>query len=139
MSDGRKLAQLMIKAGQPKESQTVDMVIGKVTSINPLKVKVGKIELTKTFLIVGALCTETIIKIPVDSGNEHKHIIPAHTTSSGDDGHTHQIPAWETKTALPDIVLWRGLKVGDTVYMIKMAKGQKYYIMQREEGITNDS
>ena len=111
MSDGRKLAQLMIKAGQPKPSQQVDFVLGQVTSVKPLRVKVGKVELTETFLVVGALCKETTISVS----------------------------ALETTTPLPRLTLWRGLKVGDVVYMIKLSNGQKYFIMQREEGITNDS
>ena len=32
--------------------------------------------------------------------------------------------------------MWRGLNAGDTVMMIKLARGQKYYILQRKEGVT---
>lgn len=41
--------------------------------------------------------------------------------------------------ALPKIKLWRGLKVGDKVRMFRVGRGQRYYIFEREEGITNDS
>ena len=138
MSDGRKLAQLMIKASQPKPSQQVDFVIGQVTSVKPLKVKVGKVELTETFLVVGALCKETTIKFLTNGNDKHQITINEHSTSSASN-HTHTVLAFDTTTTLPDITLWRGLKVGDIVYMIKLSSGQKYFIMQREEGITNDS
>lgn len=32
--------------------------------------------------------------------------------------------------------MWRGLNEGDKVMMIKLARGQKYYIIQRKEGVT---
>lgn len=32
--------------------------------------------------------------------------------------------------------MWRGLNEGDKVMMIKLARGQKYYILQRKEGVT---
>ena len=32
--------------------------------------------------------------------------------------------------------MWRGLNAGDKVMMIKLARGQKYYILQRKEGVT---
>ena len=31
--------------------------------------------------------------------------------------------------------MWRGLNAGDKVMMIKLARGQKYYIIQRKEGV----
>lgn len=33
------------------------------------------------------------------------------------------------------ILLWRGLQEGDRVLMLKVGRGQKYYIIQREEGV----
>ena len=32
--------------------------------------------------------------------------------------------------------MWRGHNAGDKVMMIKLARGQKYYILQRKEGVT---
>ena len=137
MSQGKKLVECMLLAGQAKPSEMVDMVVGKVTSVEPLKVKLDKIELTETFLIVGALCKE--MSIPFDT-NGHSHQVSEIVTSSAD-SHTHKVAGHTTEsTFLPDkIVLWRGLQVGDTVYMLKLAKGQKYYIIQREEIVANDT
>lgn len=138
MARGKRLVDAMIKAGQQKENEVVDMVIGKVTSVKPLKVKLDKIELTESFLIVGALCTETVIKTSKQGSTPYVLTIPARNTETSNQ-HTHNVPAVDVKYTPPDLMLWRGLKVGDEVYMIKMARGQKYFIMQRKEGITDAS
>lgn len=122
MSDGHKLAQLMREAGRQPQNEVVDIVMGEVTSVNPLKVKVENRELTKSFLIVGALCQETTI-------NQSAFTIPNHT-------HNIENNITEPSKSTPTkVVLWRGLQVGDRVMMLKVGKGQKYYILQREEGV----
>jgi hypothetical protein len=40
-----------------------------------------------------------------------------------------------TISALPDIILWRGLRVGDKVRVLRVNKGQMFYVMEREEEI----
>ena len=101
MGDGHRLVQAMRKAAQPPQNEIVDIVVGEVTSVKPLKVKIENRELTESFLILGALCKETSIRT-------HDDI---------------------------DVVLWRGLRVGDRVFMLKVGRGQKYYIIQRQEGV----
>lgn len=98
MGDASRLVKAMQRASKTPENEKVDLITGTVTSVSPLKIKTDKLELTETFLILGALCRVAI--------------------------------------ASPDILLWRGLQVGDEVYMIKFSKGQKYYVLQRKEGIT---
>lgn len=122
MSDGHKLAQLMRRAGQTPQNEIVDIVLGEVTSVRPLKVKVDHRELSETFLIVGALCKETRL-------TDLAFTVPAHTHSVGD------TTSGETKSVPTDLLLWRGLQVGDRVLMLKVGRGQKYYILQREEGV----
>lgn len=55
----------------------------------------------------------------------------------GDSTHTHAIKI-ETKMALPKILLWRGLEIGDKVKILRLAKGQIHYVTERIEGVTND-
>ena len=106
MSDGHKLAQMMREAGRTPQNEVVDIVMGKVTSVKPYKVKVENRELTESFLIIGDMCKET------------------HTTASVKvDGETIDF----------DILLWRGLRVGDRVLMLKVGRGQRYYVLQRKE------
>lgn len=118
MSDGRRFVKQMHQMSQTASNEVVDIIIGEVTSVAPLKVKLDKIELTETFLIVGPYCKEA------------KITIPAHSHSYTDDGSGRT-----TGTALTEIILWRNLVVGDQVMMLKCGKGQKYYMLQRKDGI----
>lgn len=108
MGDGHRLAQMMREAGRTPQNEVVDIVEGEVTSVSPLKVKVDNRELTEAFLILGALCQETFI--PAD------YII-------------------NSNPGIEKIRLWRGLQSGDRVMMIKVGRGQKYYVLQRKEGV----
>lgn len=143
MSDGHRLTQLMRQAGQTPQNEIVDIVIGEVTSVKPLKVKVENRELTEAFLILGALCQETHIYTPYIKKFNHYHVIPTASTQPADPGpHTHTIDERNTDPLTPhgndfDIILWRGLRVGDKVLMLKVGRGQKYYIIQRQEGVTS--
>ena len=118
MSDGHRLTQLMRMAGETPQNEVVDIIVGEVTSVKPLKVKVENRELTESFLILGALCKETHIYNDNMKKIDHTH------------GSTNQ-----SRVVDFDILLWRGLEVGDRVFMLKVARGQKYYIIQREEGV----
>lgn len=141
MSDGHRLAQLMREAGKTPQNEVVDIVTGEVTSVEPLKVRVENRELTESFLIVGALCKETHIYTANIKKHDHYHVIPEFTTESAGSGpHSHTIKERDTDPIKPhgnnfDIMLWRGLNVGDRVLMLKVGRGQKYYIIQREEGV----
>ena len=123
MSDGHRLAQLMREAGKQPQNEIVDIVVGQVTSVKPLKVKIENRELTESFLTVGALCKEKRISSSAFTIPTHTHDIANSVTE----------PSKSTPTS---VLLWRGLKVGDKVLMLKVGRGQKYYILQREEGVS---
>lgn len=130
MSDGRRLVNAMMAAGRQNPSHFADIVVGDVISIDPLKIKVDKLELTEAFLVVGALCKYKAVS------TNHLHTIQAQSTDQGgEDDHTHNIPVTTTDAALPTVILWRGLQVGDTVYLLRFAQGQKYFVLQRLEGV----
>lgn len=122
MSDGHKMAEMMRRAGRTPQNEVVDLVEGEVISVNPLKVKVDQRELSETFLILGALCKETHIYTDNIIKHNHVHVVTSISTSLPKDDDF-------------DIMLWRGLRVGDIVMMLKVARGQKYYILQRKEGV----
>lgn len=146
MSDGHRLTQLMRQAGKQPQNEIVDIVTGEVTSIKPLKVKVENRELTESFLIVGALCQATFISGTAFTIPDHTHTIQANTTNTSDvpdvetgtGAHSHGVPSIvsdPSKSTPTKVMLWRGLKAGDRVLMLKVGRGQKYYILQREEGV----
>ena len=119
----------------------LEYVLGEVTSIDPLMIKVdNRLELDSDHFILSGFVQETWINIPYFEAPKHTHPIPIQTTDSGCDAHphTHTIPAWVTDPDFPKIMLWRGLWVGDVVRMFKVQQGQFYYVVEREEGITNE-
>ena len=124
MSDAHRLVQLMRQAGKQPQNEIVDIVIGEVTSVKPLRVKVDNRELTEAFLILGALCKETRISSDNIKNLNHYHTVSTMSTQSAD-----------SQAEGYDIMLWRGLEVGDRVFMLKVGRGQKYYLLQREEGV----
>lgn len=149
MSDGHRLVQAMRKAGRTPQNEVVDIVVGEVISTKPLKVKVENRELTEAFLVLGALCKETHIYTSNVKKLNHRHLLEITQNDAQvnpEDGtdstlQSSQIVGRETASTPPhdtdyDIMLWRGLAVRDRVLMLKVAQGQKYYILQREEGVT---
>lgn len=122
MGDGSRLVKAMRNAGKTPQNEVADMIEGTVTSVSPLKVKVENRELTEAFLIQGALVVET--HIYTKNIIKHNHL---HPTPHGASGQPYSDDF--------DIMLWRGLKVGDVVWMLKLGRGQKYLILQRKEGV----
>ena len=134
---GNKLVQTIQSMAKPPIGETTDLLFGEVTSVSPLKIKIdNRFEVDEQFLILSALVKETVIKIPEREENKHLHVIPQHTTSAAGEGpHTHTIPQMNTLSALPDILLWRGLIVGDKVRVLRVNQGQMFYVLEREEGV----
>lgn len=110
---GEKLVEIMKTAGRqgiPPTSRT-DLVWGTVIQMNPIVVQADndpKLRLTSTFLKLSPLCLEKWFTIP----DWH--------TNSGDPIPPHRV------------MVWRGLKVGDRVIMLRYNSGGSYYVMQRE-------
>lgn len=125
MSDGHRLLEIMREAGKTPQNEIVDLILGTVISTQPLKIKVENRELTESFLILGAMCKE--YRIFTDNETAHTHAIHDTYTGGGSSdptSHRH------------GILVWRGIRSGDKVMMIKLGRGQKYYVLQREEGLS---
>lgn len=132
-----------------ESKKPADICFGEVSSITPLTIKVdNRFEIDETFLLLSAFVKEKWLNIPEDDDSGHIHIIPAiddngipwqTDAAAGPASHVHTIPEWKTKISLLKIKLWRGLKVGDKVRMIRLKEGQLYYVIERVEGITNDA
>lgn len=150
MGDGSRLVRT-IQTITSRRATNGDFVMGTVIKINPLIIQVGTMNLTESFLMLSPFCVETKINLnhthemsgstkSADLGS-HLHSVTIsstnYATSEVDLGsHTHEV---ELKSAngLGVVTLWRGLKVGDNVLMLKGANGQKYYVLQRQEGLGN--
>lgn len=129
--EGQTILDVIGQYCKPKENEKVDLVFGEVLSVSPLKIKVSqKLILEESFLVVSFLCREFKTDI-----FKHKHQVPAGagTTSAGDPSHTHTVNEHETDEQLPVVIVWRGLEVGDTVRMLRVGNGNKFYVLEREE------
>lgn len=145
MSNGERLVKTIQKMAKPFESDSSDVIIGTVTSIEPLKIKVDKIELTESFLVLSAFVQETIITgvgehvhsidsdITGDSGG-HSHTYNSQSTST-QPPHSHSIPGRAANKTALTIKLWGGLQVNDVVYLLRCSGGQKYFVLQKIGGI----
>jgi hypothetical protein len=133
-----------------QESEPVLFQTGEVISIDPLQIKLqSNFILDETSLLLSATVKETWIDIPTTTGQEgedgvfmHRHQVIGSTEETNDGGqgaspHKHEINIY-TQFALPKIRLWRGLIVGDIVRLLKIQGGQFYFVIEREEKITNE-
>lgn len=142
--DGTKLVNVMQRIAEPTSEEEAGVIIGTVKTLSPLCIQIDeKLLLTEEFLILGAMVKRTVVAIPAVNettyreDDTHRHSVDALTTSTdGEHPHSHTVPAHYTSYELPEICLWRGLEVGDVVYLLRMNRGQKYFVLQREEGIT---
>lgn len=139
-----------------EQQEPVLFITGEVISVNPLQIKINeKFILDENSLLLSATVKETWIDIPITTGDEpsedggtdgvfmHRHHIVGETELANDGGqgaspHKHQINIY-TKYSLPKIRLWRGLAVGDVVRLLKIQGGQLYFVVEREEMISNET
>lgn len=98
-------------------NDSTDLIVGTVISASPLNIKIGDQEVSETFLILSPLCRRTYTHIYSHSHSEHHG---------------------RTSTELTTVQLWRGLQAGDKVYALKCNGGQRFYILQRLEGLTDN-
>ena len=138
-----------------EQQEPVLFITGEVIQVNPLQIKINeKFILEENSLLLSATVKETWVDIPTTNGTApdedagtdgvfmHRHHIVAETELANDGGqgasdHKHDINIY-TKYALPRIRLWRGLIVGDVVRLLKVQDGQFYFVLEREEKITNE-
>ena len=145
-----------------QENDDMIFLTGEVVQINPLKIKINEqFSLDEDSLLLSATVKETWVDIPTtptsngslkpeegegdgtDNVFMHRHHIIGETQEANDGGqgaqnHKHTIDLY-TQFALPKIRLWRGLIVGDVVRLLKVQGGQFYFVMEREETITNET
>ena len=150
MGDGSRLIKT-IQTITSRRATNGDFVMGTVVKVNPIVIQVGTMTLTEGFLMLSPLCIETKIDLT------HAHQMTGSTKSTALGSHMHSVTISNTSYATSEvnlgshshevelesaeglgiITLWRGLKVGDNVLMLRGANGQKYYVLQRQEGLGN--
>lgn len=144
-----RIAQRLIRAREPLHLE------GEVVGVKPLRIRVRNYELTEENVVLDVRCTEQWIKIPKDGANKHRHTIKGKTKLAKTDGvlnpgsggaswtepagHQHEIE-FDSEEALPEICLWRELRKGDRVRIIRLEGGAIHWVTGRiEDSIANDS
>lgn len=144
-----RVARRLIQANEPL------CLTGEVIAVKPLKIRVKNYELGEEHLVLDVRCTQQWIKVPKDGANKHIHKIKGKTKLAKTDGvltpgsggaswaepagHEHEIE-FDSQEALPEICLWRELRIGDKVRIIRLEGGAIHWVTGRiEDNIANDS
>lgn len=90
-----------------------DLIVGTVKTSKPLSVEYEGQVIPADCLVLSPFCIKTSVNL------SHRHSCPDGTTS----------------VELQLVELWRGLKPGDKVWMSSFNDSQKFYILQRKEGV----
>lgn len=140
---GERFINIMQRAakGVNPETDKADIVMGVVTSTAPLLIKVeNRFEVGEDFLLLSPFCFAFTAKLAINLS--HTHSVEQPTVEKNDpllypdvSEHDHQITEIVVSTSggsqEQEIELWPGLQVGDVVRMLRIANGQKFYVLDR--------
>lgn len=131
----------LVAAKAYKASSPMTILIGKVLSIEPLKIFVGNVnaELTKEHLILTNAVTDHYVDIHVNHLTDTIHG-EWDTTHSHPDAGSGTIPIdhVHSYTGRKKIKVYNGLQVGEFVIILKAEGGNSYVVLDRiGEPITN--
>ena len=116
---GEKLVDAMMKAAaaQGARETPTDFVYGTVISVSPLRIEVeGKFPVDEGNLILSCLAKPFVTTLL-----KHRHL--CEKCEDFDD------------IQLDPVMVWRGLAIGDRVRMLQCNSGQKFYVLERDEGL----
>lgn len=131
----------MVAAQTMTAMSPMDVLVGKVISIEPLKIYVGSVnvELTTDHLILTNAVTDHFVDIHVNHLTDTIHG-EWNTTHSHPDAGSGTIPIdhVHSYTGRKKIKVYNGLQVGEFVVILKAVGGNSYVVLDRiGEPITN--
>lgn len=120
---GTGIINIMKDAAKPKQGDTTDLVLGQVTSVKPLVIRVDdRYDLTEKFLILSTLVRDFEVDMTVD------HLTEKSSGGGGDSAyaaHDHQYVGRKT------FLVHLGLVVGEKVMLLRVQNGQKFIVLDR--------
>lgn len=139
---GELIARMISEAKNNVPSDSTDLIFGQVTSVSPLVVYVdSKYYIEEDLLVLMAPVKRKTISFTVnDISNSSSTSIPYVTSSTfGEPGDSNSKSSASALSGTShshsprviEIEIFRDLKVGDKVYMIKGQKNQIYYVLDR--------
>ena len=115
--------KLLRKTVELPDSAFTGVEIAKVLSVNPISIGCYGQTITSNFIYTTPFCEifETEIF-------KHTHKYDDHDTGEGAGGSRSNI---DTSEELKKVTVWRGLKIGDDVLVIRTNESQKYILLCR--------
>ncbi|WP_022795779.1 DUF2577 family protein [Bavariicoccus seileri] len=121
---GEKLAK-RLKDLDNNIGRSSDLVFGVVISTSPLKIKVdNRFEVGGSHLILSRMVKQLNVNVSVD-------VFVGVNVSVSVDGKNGTGNGSGDGGGSGSGLVWRGLQVGDKVAMLKVQKGQVYYVLER--------
>ncbi len=115
-----------IALGAMDSKKPVNVVYGKVTEVNPLRIVVdGKLALNETFLVLCREVTDYEVDMTVN------HLTELRGGGSGDSAyseHNHEYKGRQT------FLVHKALQVGEEVVMVREQEGQRFLVIDRKGG-----
>lgn len=106
-------------------SRSSDLTFGKVISKNPLVIRIdNRFDVDENHLILSRLAEELTVNINVS-------VSTVVGVSVSVDGKSGSGSGSGSGTGSGTNTIWRGLQVGDKVALLKLQKGQIYYVLER--------
>lgn len=121
---GEKIARRIKGIGNDIDRSS-DLVFGSVTSMNPLRIKIdNRFEIDNSHLILSRMVKELSVNVSVtvSVGVEVSVSVDGKGGSGSGSG---------GGAGSGSGLVWRGLQVGDEVSLLKVQKGQTYYVLER--------
>lgn len=134
---GERIAQ-MLKKAQGNEQDFTDILFGRVTGVNPLKINVeNRFEVTQRHLVLSKTVQSYSVNIEVPTVTSTSTDIIQPPVSDGKVDVDSDVSTRNVVTNVSvgsrqvTIPIFRTLQVGDQVSMIRAQKGQLYYVLDR--------
>ena len=118
------------KSVEMPKSAFTGVEIAKVIGINPIIISCYGQTITSNFIYVSPLCEEFETEV-----FKHLHKYDDHDTGEGAGGSRTNV---NTSEELKKIKVWRGLKVGDEVLVIRTNSSQKYILLCRMNKLSDE-
>ncbi len=143
LSDVKRAAVEAVQASKP-----FGFMLGKVTSVSPLKVQVDqKLELVASQLILTNAVRDYTVHMTVDHQTEsaltiHSHAYSGATKTGGSDSHFHSYEGAVDQANLAHVHAFKGtktfrvhlgLKAGEHVILLRVDGGKKFIVLDRVE------
>jgi len=134
---GEKLAKVICEA-KTKDHEMTDILFGKVTSVNPLRIQVdNRFTIEGNFIVLSQMVQNFSVRINVPTVTATHGTVNSVQLDGGRpdvDAPAQQVgvvTGISTGTQEQEVQIFRALQVGERVRMIRGQKSQLFYVLER--------